>query len=133
MGRFRIDAEVRWRKDSESGTQGNIPIEGFVPGDGSGKVRSEQAKTIGDLLTLSEMANGARMLTISLKAAHASLYLKPQWSIESVSLGICNAARLVVRARCSSPTRGNDKSPNGSPRTTLSFHDNPNGFVASKT
>lgn len=133
MGKFRIDAEVRWSTDTQRGTQGNIPIEFFAPGDGSLKVGSEQAKSVGELLSLFEMANGTRMLTVALKVPYANLYFRPQWNIDAISLGMYDGVRLVAQARCNSPRRAMSVEKQGIRQTILDFHDNDEGIVAFRT
>ena len=133
MGKFRIDAEVRWSKGDQKGTQGNIPIESFVPGDGSMKVGSQQAKTVGELLSLFEMANGARQLTISVREGYANLYIRPSWTIEQITLGMWDVTRMVAQARCNDPKVPMAVVRNGIKVMTLDFHDNDDGFLASRT
>lgn len=98
MGKFRFDAWVDWKMGKEKGTQKNIPIEWFSPGDGVNIhpfIRSDRAKDPPALIFVLDVMDQGRTFTLALQAAVAMQYLRPNWEIAMVYLNMYEGTRRI--------------------------------------
>ena len=124
MGKFRFDTTVLWERGKESAKQGNIPIEYFAAGDGlnvSPAERSDMATDLTQLLFVEEVIGQQQMFSILLPVVHAGQFIRPNWELVGIRLGMYEGKRHVRSVEAAWPTRKFSVANKGLQRMTFKF------------
>ena len=147
---FLLDAREEWRdKDKKPVTQPNIPLEKLFAGANTGGTSSDDVNGGAGAVELFDRVNGTKSLTMLVVAQYATLFFPKGRQIDFLFIGIKDRGnnKMVATASCkdlrvaklepftvmetvagkkvAQQTRFNC--------VTLDFHDNDEGFTATRT